>query len=63
MVCSAKGFPRLQFLELPKLENLENLVVEAMAMSELSTLRIVECQKLNNLPALGHVYSTELVDN
>ncbi|XP_078166243.1 disease resistance protein RPP8-like [Carex rostrata] len=55
MTCSAKGFPCLQSLELLKLENLEKWVVGENAMSELRTLRVVQCNKLNNLPKREHV--------
>ncbi|XP_078152850.1 putative disease resistance protein At1g59780 [Carex rostrata] len=62
MVCSAHGFPKLQFLELEKLENLENLEVEwvmvelvkKMGFPQLTTLRVVQCRKLNHLPNLDH---------
>ncbi|XP_078153934.1 toMV susceptible protein tm-2-like isoform X2 [Carex rostrata] len=48
MLCSANGFPQLQFLKLKKLENLVNWVVEPNAMSQLTTLRVVQCGKLNH---------------
>ncbi|XP_078153016.1 inactive disease susceptibility protein LOV1-like [Carex rostrata] len=55
MVCSADGFPQLQFLKLEKLENLENWEVKPAAMSQLTTLRVVQCQKLiTNHPYLGN---------
>ncbi|XP_078159188.1 putative disease resistance protein At1g59780 [Carex rostrata] len=62
MVCSTEGFPQLQFLELTKLENLENWELKWRAMPRLTTLRIVQCQKLNNLPDLYHV-TDKLIDN
>jgi Leucine-rich repeat (LRR) protein len=55
MICSAEGFSQLQVLKLGKLEHLEELVVEANAMQNLSTLSIAECTKLNKLPDLQHV--------
>ncbi|XP_078158141.1 putative disease resistance protein At1g59780 [Carex rostrata] len=55
MVCSANGFPQLQFLELEKLRNLENWEVKPTAMPQLTTLRVVQCQKLfSNQPDLGN---------
>ncbi|XP_078154752.1 putative disease resistance protein RF9 [Carex rostrata] len=63
MICSANEFPNLQFLELEKLENLENWKVEfvmdgsvkKMGIPHLTTLRVINCLKLNNLPNLDHV--------
>ncbi|XP_078152989.1 putative disease resistance protein At1g59780 [Carex rostrata] len=55
MVCSANGFPQLQFLKLEKLKNLENWEVKPAAMSQLITLHVVQCQKLiSNHPDLGN---------
>ncbi|XP_078165367.1 inactive disease susceptibility protein LOV1-like [Carex rostrata] len=54
MKCSAKGFPQLEYLELSKLETLEKWVVEAEAMSELRTLRVIQCNKLKDLPKREH---------
>ncbi|XP_078166191.1 protein RECOGNITION OF PERONOSPORA PARASITICA 7-like [Carex rostrata] len=50
MVCSENGFPQLQFLELKKLEKLENWEVNPRAMPRLITLRVVQCLKLKKLP-------------
>lgn len=59
IICSSDGFPQLQFLELKKLENLENWrvhrLVKKMGMPKLTTLRVVQCPKLNNFPNLDHV--------
>ncbi|XP_078179094.1 disease resistance protein RPP8-like [Carex rostrata] len=55
MICSANGFPQLRFLELLKLENLEIWKVKPMAMSQLTTLRVVQCLKLKDHPNLEHV--------
>ncbi|XP_078165997.1 putative disease resistance RPP8-like protein 2 [Carex rostrata] len=46
MACSAKAFPQLQSLELLKLENLEEWVVEAEGFPQLQSL---ELSKLKNL--------------
>ena len=61
MVCSANGFPHLQFLQLSKLENLEFWEVNPMAMPQLTTLRVVQCHKLNNRPNLEHVKDKEYI--
>ncbi|XP_078165368.1 putative disease resistance protein At1g59780 [Carex rostrata] len=55
MACSEKGFPCLQSLELLKLEKLEKWMVSENSMSELRTLRVVQCDNLNNLPERDHV--------
>ncbi|XP_078165995.1 putative disease resistance protein At1g58390 [Carex rostrata] len=60
MVCSANGFPQLQSLQLLKLENLQTWEMKSMAMSHLTTLHVVNCCKLKNLPDLKNV--TELVN-
>ena len=55
MVCSENGFPQLQFLKLEKLENLKNWEVKPATMPQLTTLRVVQCQKLiSNHPDLGN---------
>ncbi|XP_078151040.1 inactive disease susceptibility protein LOV1-like isoform X2 [Carex rostrata] len=56
MVCSAKGFPKLQILELKKMKNLENWEVEQGAMEELCKLRVNQCRNhIGNHPNLNHV--------
>ncbi|XP_078172176.1 putative disease resistance protein At1g59780 [Carex rostrata] len=55
MVCSANGFPQLRFLDLFKLENLEIWEVKPKAMAQLTTVRVVQCLKLENFPNLEHV--------
>ncbi|XP_078153204.1 putative disease resistance RPP8-like protein 2 [Carex rostrata] len=59
MVCSENGFRQLQFLQFSKLKNLQTWEMKPMAMSQLTTLHVVNCCKLENLPDLKHV--TELV--
>ncbi|XP_078179627.1 disease resistance protein RPH8A-like [Carex rostrata] len=63
MICSANGFPQLRFLELLKLENLEIWEVKPMAMSQLTTLRVVQCQKLKNPPNLEHVTDYKVIED
>ncbi|XP_078154754.1 putative disease resistance protein At1g59780 [Carex rostrata] len=63
MICSGNGFPHLKFLELANLENLENWEIEfvmdgsvkKMGIPQLTTLRVIQCLKLNKLPNLDHV--------
>ncbi|OMO74432.1 putative Disease resistance protein RPP13 [Corchorus capsularis] len=50
MVCSAQGFPRLVFLSITSLENLEELKVNEGAMPCLQNLTIARCRKLKMLP-------------
>ncbi|XP_078158196.1 putative disease resistance protein At1g59780 [Carex rostrata] len=56
MVCTENGFPLLQVLIIEKMENLENLEVKPMGMSQLTVLFVSECLKFNNnLRNLDHV--------
>ncbi|XVF78615.1 hypothetical protein PTKIN_Ptkin14bG0149000 [Pterospermum kingtungense] len=50
MICSAGGFPRLDFLSLWNLSNLEELQVDEGAMPALQSLEIVSCRKMKMLP-------------
>ncbi|KAJ0265899.1 hypothetical protein HA466_0021140 [Hirschfeldia incana] len=61
MVCSRGGFPQLQKLELWRLEELEEWIVEEGSMPLLHTLRINNCPKLKKLPD-GLQFITTLED-
>ncbi|CDP11050.1 unnamed protein product [Coffea canephora] len=50
MICHLMGFPKLKRLGLDGLGNLKHWKVEEGAMPELSSLRIVDCQKLEMIP-------------
>ncbi|KAK2989775.1 hypothetical protein RJ640_029929 [Escallonia rubra] len=50
MVCSANGFPQLEFLELYNLDQLEDWRVEGGAMQRLRGLYISFCPKLKMIP-------------
>ncbi|XVF78602.1 hypothetical protein PTKIN_Ptkin14bG0147700 [Pterospermum kingtungense] len=50
MICSAGGFPRLDFLSLWNLSNLEELQVDEGAMPALQSLEIVNCWSTKMLP-------------
>ena len=50
MVCSLGGFLQLEILELYRLYELEELIVERGAMSSLKTLKIMDCDKMEKLP-------------
>jgi hypothetical protein len=63
MVCSAKGFPQLQILKLSKLKKLKTWIIEENAMPQLSTLRIVQCPKLRNIPPLPAHVTVEVINN
>lgn len=49
MTCSSEGFPRLEFLKLVGLLELEELQVEEGAMLVLKTLQISKCPKMKKL--------------
>lgn len=49
MTCSSEGFPRLEFLKLVGLPELEELQVEEGAMLVLKTLQIAKCPKMKKL--------------
>ncbi|XP_058114369.1 putative disease resistance protein At1g50180 [Magnolia sinica] len=56
MACTAKGFPRLEFLHLEELGQLEEWKVAKGALPSLLRLRIFNCQFLKMLPeGLQHV--------
>ncbi|XP_058115149.1 putative disease resistance protein At1g50180 [Magnolia sinica] len=56
MACSAQGFPRLEFLHLESLNQLEEWRVEKESMPNLLHLRIECCSELKKLPeGLQHV--------
>ncbi|KAH7689031.1 P-loop containing nucleoside triphosphate hydrolase protein [Dioscorea alata] len=55
MMCTASGFPRLEFLSIVRLHALEEWKVERDAMPNLKSLGIFYCRKLNRLPELQHV--------
>ncbi|XP_074325654.1 putative disease resistance protein At1g50180 [Apium graveolens] len=50
MACTAQGFPKLEYLSLNFLKGLKQWRVEAGAMQNLDTLKIVSCSKLEMLP-------------
>ncbi|KAF5190268.1 Disease resistance protein rpp8 [Thalictrum thalictroides] len=50
MVCSTKGFPKLQYLEVSFFIQLEKLVVEEGAMPCLLTCEIFKCRHLKMVP-------------
>lgn len=50
MVCTAQGFPKLEYLSLNFLKGLKQWTVEAGALQILDTLKIVSCNKLEMLP-------------
>ncbi|KAL8103951.1 hypothetical protein AgCh_028242 [Apium graveolens] len=50
MVCTAKGFPKLEILSPCSLEGLKEWRVEEGAMPSLSSLRIHDCGELEMLP-------------
>ncbi|KAG2302534.1 hypothetical protein Bca52824_031185 [Brassica carinata] len=50
MVCSRGGFPQLQKLELWKLEELEEWIIEEGSMPLLNSLEIAICPKLKEIP-------------
>ncbi|XP_006300602.2 probable disease resistance protein RF45 [Capsella rubella] len=50
MVCSSSGFPQLQKLDIDRLEEWEEWIVEEGSMHLLHTLVITECQKLKEVP-------------
>ncbi|KAF8406549.1 hypothetical protein HHK36_008637 [Tetracentron sinense] len=50
MICSAQGFPKLEFLELWDLPELEEWRVEEGSMPSLRQLKIMDCKKLRMLP-------------
>lgn len=50
IVCSAEGFPKLQFLGLNLLDGLQELTVEKETMSRLERLIISLCNRLEMLP-------------
>ncbi|XP_058067574.1 disease resistance protein RPP8-like [Magnolia sinica] len=50
MVCSAQGFPQLEYLHVEKLDELEEWRVEEGAMPRLLHLLILECSHLKMLP-------------
>ena len=50
MVCSSGGFLQLESLQLYRLYELEELIIERGAMSSLKTLKIMDCDKMEKLP-------------
>ncbi|OMO76506.1 Disease resistance protein [Corchorus olitorius] len=50
LVCSANGFPQLDYLELLELDNLEEWVIEEGAMPRLRSFRLTWCWNLRMLP-------------
>ncbi|OMO50100.1 Disease resistance protein [Corchorus capsularis] len=59
LVCSANGFPQLDYLELVYLHNLEEWVIEEGAMPRLRSFKLVDPHKLRMLPE-GLRYITTL---
>ncbi|OMO76022.1 NB-ARC domain-containing protein [Corchorus olitorius] len=59
LVCSANGFPQLDYLEMEALRNLEEWVIEEGAMPCLRSFELVSCKKLRMLPE-GLRYITTL---
>ncbi|RWR84812.1 putative disease resistance protein [Cinnamomum micranthum f. kanehirae] len=63
MVCSARGFPKLRFLELSLLDGLEEWTVEKGAMPKLKHLVIRLCNRLKELPqGLLHLHRIEKLE-
>ncbi|KAF8410445.1 hypothetical protein HHK36_002974 [Tetracentron sinense] len=59
IICSPKGFPQLEVLELQRLEELKKCIVEDGAMPSLRVLKITRCNKMRTVPE-GLMFVTTL---
>ncbi|OMO54253.1 Disease resistance protein [Corchorus olitorius] len=50
LICSANGFPQLDYLEMTSLVNLEEWQIEEGAMARLRSFKLSHCMKLRMLP-------------